>query len=207
MALFDRIIGISDKEVAEPQSIQSQVVYPGNIPNSKVGNPGEACVLIQYCGLLTVEHFTGDDLKPLSMLFALCAMVPAGSSGAYNSGRGGNAILPVHAMHFRGATLSASIANYVDKTDVCVASVLTPMRADLWTAELTTGQKVNIVMGQIVVQGQNSEIHTIAYQANVLVSLIDPPPPPIFYGPAPLWDGRIKSVGSALHNGVAQGQL
>jgi hypothetical protein len=211
-----KILGFQD--VANPGSLHMRVEWDKNLyPPQPGGRPAPGprlppervpCTMIVYTGFLGVGHFTGHDLTGLDIVFPLLAVLPAIGSGFPTvPGPGHRALLPISPNTLIGAVACVSPADAVDKTDPSISSVLSAT-ADVRVVTLSDGRIPSVLTLAVSLNGQNSEIHSVAYQVTALISLVDFPPPAIRIVPATGWDGAYTDVGPAIQpwgNGVPQG--
>jgi len=197
-----KLLGASS--VNRPQHLQAAVTYPPLIRNSSggLGTPGEPCVMTVYTGILGVGHVFGDELDPdhpnryyVHVLHPLIAHIRMGPGGALG-------ILPILEGRFRGAVGSASIANFVDRTDPCVVTIM-ETHVDLRRVILSNGSEVNAVVLDMLLRGQNTDFHSVAYNVTVLTSTVDMSPVPVLFDRTN-WDGEFRDASLSVKNGVPQ---
>jgi hypothetical protein len=157
-----------------------------------------------YTGLLRPGHGAGHDPTELDIQFPLVYMIDsAGTQKAiadfHDPGD------PQYDEEFRAAVANVTIAGFVDKTDPCIAHVLSA-RANLMSVKLRpSGTEVNAVVLVARIKAQNSEIASLGYQVTVLRKHAAKQTlrPSIHVGD-PRWDGSYDSIGAILRYGAPQ---
>ncbi len=175
--------------------LPSDVVAPQHL-QCTVGHPTDPAphLLTVYTGYLRVEvvrHI--DEIVAWDFLFPLVGLVPGPTMAVYE----------LADNTFKSAVASVAVADAVDLTDPCVASVM-EAHADLRTVTLNglKGRPINAVTLRAKLHMQNCELHSLVYNVSVL-SLRDPAPGFIEIK-SPEWDGTYAGVSKQFIPGVPQ---
>jgi hypothetical protein len=148
-------------------------------------------VLETYTGLITFNHGSGGDRSQLEVQCPLLDDGPPGPAlRAYHN-----------KSQIRRVAFSVALDDVVDKTDVEIASIddLGVALREVTLNPVTT--KIIVPVITLIVGGQNSEIHKVAYHVHILRNILDFPPSRdqiIVAQSGGAWDGSYKAIGPAL---------